>query len=622
MPARFPVRWQLLVAGTAVVTLGASIALAVLRPSWLPVLAAAHLAAYWSAASQGASPRPGVAQLVSHFVTERTAAQAHAAVRGLTMVAGASAAGLGDTTVVTVALTYALMIPGLWLLPGATDRGIGGAADARGLAAVLEYHRRLSWFDARSQTGARQRLRLRQALMAAEVPLVVAVIVAALGGSTAGLVVAPVCAALAGAVVLLQAVTFVRSALSARAGRIFEVVRAALDEHAPEFLVYFSAPATGVYQLRQWLPHLITLGRPFAVFVRSTALLQPVADLAPGVPVVLVQELSRLDGLVPSSTRAVLYVNNGMRNGHMLRATQLQHVQLLHGESDKAPSANKLVRAYDRIFVAGQAAIDRYARFDVEIPASAFRIVGRPQTDDISTEVPAGRPTVLYAPTWEGWDISQVESSVGLLGVDLVTRLLARGDVRVIVRPHPTTGLALPALARQVGRIRELIEQAGGDHVFSTADGELSLVDCFNSCTVMIADISSVMADYLHSDKALVVTDVDGIGPDQVARRYPTAAAAYVLAPDASNIDEILDQVFGPDPLRDQRRVVRRYVLGDFDGPAEPVFHQRLREVLDAPSPRLRDHLLDFDPGSQDDVETFLAGRGFAVEAPARGEGG
>src|SRR5699024_12219569 len=56
--------------------------------------------------------------------------------------------------------------------------------------------------------------------------------------------------------------------------------------------------------------------------------------------------------------------------------TQLTHVQLNHGESDKGPSFSPVFRSYDKDFVAGQAAIDRFAANGVAMPASG-RASGR-----------------------------------------------------------------------------------------------------------------------------------------------------------------------------------------------------------------------------------------------------
>src|SRR5699024_4130660 len=123
-------------------------------------------------------------------------------------------------------------------------------------------------------------------------------------------------------------------------------------------------------------------------------------------PVLLRRSLTDLDDLIVPSVRGAFYVNNAMRNNHLVRYTQLLHIQLLHGESDKASSATPIIRMYDRNFVAGQAAIDRFERFGVTIGPDIFRIVGRPQVEDVDEArgpiAGLAEKSVLYAPTWLG----------------------------------------------------------------------------------------------------------------------------------------------------------------------------------------------------------------------------
>ena len=443
---------------------------------------------------------------------------------------------------------------------------------------------RLRLLDTVSAPGRRARGRLNRLANLLEI-VAVAAVTAAVFGLDAGVAywIVTVVAAAAALDLVVEFVTLVLSLAGRRARRFHSHVQASLEEYAPEYVLYFSASASAVYQVRQWLPHLTALPRRFVVLTREHGLVDAISALAPSVPVVSSPRLVTLDQLVVPSIHAAFYVNNGMRNTHMLRHTHLRHVQMLHGESDKAPSVNKFARAYDELYVAGQAAVDRYELYGVHIDPEVVRIVGRPQADDVLRTVPDGRPTVLYAPTWEGWNSTTTETSVGLSGVRLVEQLLRRGDVRVIVRPHPTTGLADRRLLEPVRQMRELITRAGGDHVWSAVDGELSLVDCFNQCTIMVADISSVMADFLRSEKALVVTDVDDLGDEQFHESYPTSRAAWVLRSDASNLDEIIDDALGPDTYREQRPVVKHYVLGDFDGPAEEVFLAQMAASIDTP---------------------------------------
>src|SRR5699024_2967457 len=142
--------------------------------------------------------------------------------------------------------------------------------------------------------------------------------------------------------------------------------------------------------------------------------------------------------IVPS-VRGVFYVNNAMRNNHMVRYSQLTHIQLLHGEADKASRASPVTRMDALSFVAGQAALDRLEGRGVPLPPGLSRTRGRPQGEGSDGGRAAieeiGTPSVLYAPTWLG---NQAETNCSSLpaGPTIVRGLLERGCT-VVFRPHP-----------------------------------------------------------------------------------------------------------------------------------------------------------------------------------------
>lgn len=344
----------------------------------------------------------------------------------------------------------------------------------------------------------------------------------------------------------------------------------ALRRHQPEFLLYFSAPPGSEYQVTMWLPYLQRIGRPFLVVLREPEFLAPIAA-ATDAPVVYCPTLRALDEALAPSLRAAFYVNHGAKNSHCIRFTQLTHVQLHHGDSDKAPSANPVSGIFDRIFVAGPAAIDRYARAGVQIPADKFVVVGRPQVESIEVRAEPARglanPTVLYAPTWTGHHADADYCSLPV-AEELLRRLLARGAT-VILRAHPYTAQN-PASARQLGRLTELLvadrARTGRPHVFGAAARELSLTECVNASDALVSDVSGVISDYLYSGKPYAVTDMGDAG-DRFTERFPLAGSGYVLRREMSNVDGVLTALLDTDPLAAERWATRRRYLGDF--PAE-----------------------------------------------------
>ncbi|GAA4566960.1 hypothetical protein GCM10023176_18150 [Micromonospora coerulea] len=372
----------------------------------------------------------------------------------------------------------------------------------------------------------------------------------------------------------------------------------ALRRHRPEFVLYFSAPPGSEYQVTMWLPYLERIGRPFLVLLREPEFLPTIAA-ATSAPVIFCPTLKALDEALVPSLRAAFYVNHGAKNSHFIRFTQLTHVQLHHGDSDKAPSANPVSAIFDRIFVAGPAAIDRYARAGVEIPAEKFVLVGRPQVEAIEVRrqpTPGlANPTVLYTPTWTGHHADANYCSLPVAET-VLRRLLDRGAT-VILRAHPYTAQN-PVSARQLARLTELLAadraKTGRAHLWgAAASRELTLTECVNRSDALVSDVSGVISDYLYSGKPYAVTDM-GVDGEHFAERFPLARSGYVLRRDMSNVDEVLTELLETDPKAAQRWATRSRYLGDF--PAESyaeAFLDAARRQLEPdwnpPAPRAAD---------------------------------
>jgi CDP-glycerol glycerophosphotransferase (TagB/SpsB family) len=350
-------------------------------------------------------------------------------------------------------------------------------------------------------------------------------------------------------------------------------LRDALVEHAPEFAVYFASTVGAGYQVGMWLPYFLRIGRPFVIVTRSVPMLRQIQRLCQAqdvvVPVLHRPTLRSLEEVIVPTMSAAFYVNNAVRNTHFIERRELTHVWLNHGDSEKPACYNPVHAIYDLIFAAGQAGIDRYARHGVHIPAEKFRVVGRPQVEQIEPArgpVAAQQPpTVLYAPTWQG---PYADSRVYSLpqGAEIVAALLRRG-ARVVFRAHPFNYryASCRALISEIGALLEADrERTGREHLWGrAAERELTVEDCFNLSDAMISDVSAVVSDYLHSGKPFAMVSV-GRTPDQLAEEAPAATAAYVLREDLSNLEQVLDDLLVTDPRARTRDRTRVYYLGDF----------------------------------------------------------
>ncbi|MEO5876495.1 MAG: CDP-glycerol glycerophosphotransferase family protein [Streptosporangiaceae bacterium] len=346
------------------------------------------------------------------------------------------------------------------------------------------------------------------------------------------------------------------------AAELYATVQQQIDAYAPEVVLYFSgAPGTG-YQVNKWLSMLDRLEKRSMILMRQPPLLAEVAETAR--PVVCISRAAELMGFELPTVGVVLYPAHSGANSHLLRMASAKHVFIGPGDSDEVPIINPLTNVYDEVWVAGPAGRERYARADVGVREETIVEVGRPQLTGIRSG-PTGSPefTVLYAPTWEGWKEERDESSVAVLGSGLVRELILAG-FRVVYKPHPLTGSRDPRVRTASERIARLTGQY--PNARTVLPGEASLIDCFNEADLMIADVSSVIADFLASGRPYAVTCLRGLDDGEFRQRYPTAAAGYLLDPACARLAGVLELVRGGDPMAGAREELSRYLLG----PAEP----------------------------------------------------
>jgi hypothetical protein len=338
-------------------------------------------------------------------------------------------------------------------------------------------------------------------------------------------------------------------------------IRAALTGYAPSYYLYFNGTAAAGYQVTMWLPYLARTGERGAVVIRDPRFARAALSLTE-LPVILAKSVGSLEYAVVPSLRAFFYVNNDQKNVHGVRFSELTHVHLGHGDSDKPASYAASFGMFDQIFVAGQAAIDRFAQHGVAIPREKFVLVGRPQVEDIEVRGAGGEvanPVVLYAPTWRG---GLEDSLFGSLryGERIVAELLAAGAT-VLFRPHPYSWRDAESRVL-IGRIDAMLAaDAARPHARSGYTSARTVFACMNSSDAMITDVSSVASDYLYSNKPFALTDTGVV--DDLEAAYPLARAA-VLLPVGGDFSAALADLLGQDSRRVVRAEVRRYYLGDW----------------------------------------------------------
>ncbi|AZM46037.1 hypothetical protein DMB38_09590 [Streptomyces sp. WAC 06738] len=428
-----------------------------------------------------------------------------------------------------------------------------------------------------------------------------------------------------------------------------------LQEYRPTVGLYFSGGATSAYQANMWVSTLAALdGKPLIV-LRERFMVQKIT--ATDVPIVCLPKVADLMLLEHSTLKMLLHPANSGKTSQVLRIPTIKHAFTNHGESDKLSSCNPYAKAYDEVWVAGPAARARYQLADIGVDDRDVVEVGRPQLAPIRPYAgppPAGGlTTVLYAPTWEGWDGNPGNTSVVLAGENIVRELLADPRVRLLYKPHPLTGSVDPRAGEANKRIQAMITEANAAMVAEAAAGgqgaggrgaerpgpeaaaELARVQaeldelatttfrtgadevermlmqsspeagraeavqaataaweeaywaslpawehqiitdsrpgiyaCFNVADVLISDVSSVISDYLTSEKPYAVANTSGMTEAEFKAEFPTVRAGTILGPKAKQIPALLEAVRDPehDTLVRARAELKEHLLG----PSEP----------------------------------------------------
>ncbi|MEU3753147.1 hypothetical protein AB0H17_10355 [Streptomyces olivoreticuli] len=413
-----------------------------------------------------------------------------------------------------------------------------------------------------------------------------------------------------------------------------------LAGYKPTVGMYFSGGTSSAYQANMWLSTLAELDGNPVIVLRERFMVQKID--ATDVPIVCIPKVVHLMALEKSSLKMMLHPANSGKTSQVLRMPSIKHAFTNHGESDKLSSCNPYSKAYDEIWVAGPAARERYQLADIGVDDRDVVEVGRPQLAPI--EPYAGAPTgayttVLYAPTWEGWDGEPGNTSVMLAGENIVRALLADPKVRLLYKPHPMTGSVDPRAGRADERIQAMIREAnerrGGDRPGPEAAAELArrtaeldrlttstfrdsadeiermmlqgtpekgraatveaataaweaaywaslpvwehqvitgprpaLYTCFNQSDLLISDVSSVVSDYLISEKPYAVANTSGMGEEEFRANFPTVSAATILAPEATEVAGLLAAV--RDPALDGFAAARAELKVQLLGPSDP----------------------------------------------------
>ncbi len=375
---------------------------------------------------------------------------------------------------------------------------------------------------------------------------------------------------------LVQAVT-----TSARRSSVMRYI-AALSHptvQTAKIALYFTEPRLLTpYQVTMWLEPLLSLNEHLVIVLKERKHLRhfPVSDRY---TVLVASEMPKSVPFLPDATKLLFFVNNSMANLDVIKANpDVTHIQLLHGDSDKPPSYNPMSSVYDYLFVAGEMAIDRYARNNVTIAPEKFKIVGRPQLS-MPQYTPQERKTVVYMSTWAGMFEDSNFCSLPQAH-DIVRHSLHSGqDVDMIFKPHPVSfrDATWPDVQAQIAKATANLPDGVSFRLAAHDEDPFAL---YAMADVLITDISSTVIDFLYTGKPYIVTNPRDYS-DTFLENFPSVSGGYLATPDAANLPDLLADCFAEDSLADARTHLQSYAFGDFGRPQGAAFKETCLALLE-----------------------------------------
>jgi hypothetical protein len=327
---------------------------------------------------------------------------------------------------------------------------------------------------------------------------------------------------------------------------------AAIEAFAPQWCLFWGRSIPG-YHLDIWMPYIRRSQYRFAVLSATDKASDEARRMIAAEPNCMLIEpygaaipaLKQLRGF-----KGFLYIGTKERNFVLVNKFGTKsHIWVGHGESDKVTSAMRTASLYDSIFMARYAAADRYPRAIRRTVKAGALAIGTSIVEGIRKDRwthPRPIRRVLYAPTWEGNSAAADYCSLldvvpGLVAA--MPELTARG-IELVVRPHPITGLRVPEYKGLLAELFAAGARQGG-----------AKAEDFTWCDVMISDISGVTAEFLFTEKPIILPAsgrLASVGKPE-ARLQAEYPFAYLWNPTARTLADQLAQIEASDPKRGAR---------------------------------------------------------------------
>ena len=232
----------------------------------------------------------------------------------------------------------------------------------------------------------------------------------------------------------------------------------------------------------------------------------PVSDRPNVIAISGIGQIGPLLGRLPN-LKAIFYPASNGVNLQTIRHNDYVHIFIGHGDSNKASSANKALKVYDEIWVAGQAHVDRFDKVAGDYSAIAFRKVGQPWMTDWLNKLPNfeidERKSWGYFPTWRGYHSNTNYSSIDKFK-DIVNSIgeCCEPDMTGYVKLHPWS------TSDEMHQVKAAVNHSSDNATDGREDEDQSTkVQKFN---IEFLETTNQLRDVLERPLRFIICDVSG----------------------------------------------------------------------------------------------------------------
>lgn len=250
--------------------------------------------------------------------------------------------------------------------------------------------------------------------------------------------------------------------------------------------------------IKIWYPYFVESGMSFIILTRFIEAYNTIIKEYPHANIVFAKDKKEIDMLfsLHPNIKACFYPSNTGNNNHLLYQTEIKHIFIGHGDSDKSASAHKFFRVYDENWVAGQAHIDRFINTGFSLNGLKNIKVGRPSllnalksTSEHWTKRFDKKYSVLYLPTWEGTYKEQDYSSLSKIEENLSV-LQSIESLEISIKLHPFSGTREKSFID----LEESLKKNPNIKIIPKTETITSYIESSN---IFICDISAVISECL-----------------------------------------------------------------------------------------------------------------------------